>query len=92
MAPQALQNYLQSYIHPYEQLKKCQDDIIKMTEKEFGGQLGAIEGQEAFLNTLWSSNRTRSYSSWISRADKFLKDVNDLHESFRKVISFPFPP
>ena len=59
-----------------------------MTEKEFGGQLGALEGQEAFLNTLWSSNRTRSYSSWISRADKFLKDVNDLHESFRKVIPF----
>lgn len=63
-----------------------------MTEKEFGGQSSASEGQEAFLNTLWSSSRTRGYSTWISRADKFLKDINDLHESFRKVISFSSSP
>ena len=88
LIPQALQTYLRSYLQPYEQLKKCQDDILKMTDKEFDGQLGMAEGPEAFVNTLWSSDRTRNYSTWMHRTDKFLKDINDLHESFRKVIFF----
>jgi len=82
---QSIRIYLRSYLQPYEQLKKCEQDILQMTEKEFNGQLGMIEGQEPFVNTLWSSNRTKTYSTWISRTDKYLKDLNDLHESFRKV-------
>jgi len=82
---QSIRIYLRSYLQPYEQLKKCEQDILQMTEKEFSGQLGMIEGQEPFVNTLWSSHRTKTYSSWINRTDKHLKDLNDLHESFRKV-------
>jgi len=55
-----------------------------LTEKEFNGHLGIIEEQEQFANTLWSSNRTKTYLSWTIRTDKHLKDLNDLHESFRK--------
>jgi len=82
---QSIRIYLRSYLQPYEQLKKCEQDILQMTEKEFNGQLGTIEGQEPFVNTLWSSHRTKSYSSWIYRIDKHLKDLNDLNESFKKV-------
>jgi hypothetical protein len=82
---QSIRIYLRSYLQPYEQLRKCEEDIKQMTEKEFSGQLGMLEGQEPFVNTLWSSDRTKTYSTWIYRTDKLLKDLNDLHESFRKV-------
>jgi hypothetical protein len=82
---QSLRIYLRSYLHPYEQLKTCEQDILDMIEKEFSGQLGMIDDQQPFVNTLWLSNCTKIYSSWIHRADKFLKDLMDLHESFRKV-------
>ncbi|CAF3517127.1 unnamed protein product [Adineta steineri] len=81
---QSIRIYLRAYLQPYEQLKKCQKDILEMIEKEFGGQLGMVEDQKPFVNTLWSSHRTKTYSSWIHRTDKLLKDLNDLHESFRK--------
>jgi hypothetical protein len=82
---QSLRIYLRSYLQPYEQLKKCEQDILEIINREFRGQLGMIDDQQPFRNTLWLSNCTKIYSSWINRADKFLKDLNDLHESFRKV-------
>ena len=81
---QSIRIYLRSYLQPYEQLKKCEQSILEMTEKEFQGQLSLNESQEPFLNTLWSSNRTKTYSTWVYRTDKFIKDLNDLNESFRK--------
>jgi hypothetical protein len=81
---QSIRIYLRSYLQPYEQLKKCEQDIIEIIDREFHGQLGMIDDQQPFRNTLWLSNYTKIYSSWIHRADKFLKDLNDLHESFRK--------
>jgi hypothetical protein len=82
---QSIRIYLRSYLQPYEQLKKCEQDILQMIEKEFGGQLGMAEDQQPYVNTLWLSHRTKAYSSWINRTDKNLKDLNDLHESLRKV-------
>ncbi|CAF0845241.1 unnamed protein product [Adineta ricciae] len=81
---QSIRIYLRSYLQPYEQLKKCEQDIIEMIEKEFSGQLGVPNDQKPFVNTLWISQCTKMYASWIHRADKFLKDLMDLHESFRK--------
>ncbi|CAF0753788.1 unnamed protein product [Adineta ricciae] len=81
---QSIRIYLRSYLQPYEQLKKCEQDILQMIEKEFGGQLGMIDDKQPYVNTLWLSHRTKTYSSWIHRIDKQLKDLNDLHESFRK--------
>ncbi|CAF4233515.1 unnamed protein product, partial [Adineta steineri] len=43
-----------------------------------------LDDQQPFKNTLWLSQFTKIYSSWIHRADKHLKDLMDLHESFRK--------
>ena len=82
---QSIRIYLRSYLQPYEQLKKCEQDILQMVDKEFSGQLGMVEDQQPYVNTLWLSHRTKTYSSWINRTDKLLKDLNDLHESFRKV-------
>ena len=82
---QSIRIYLRSYLQPYEQLKKCELDILEMIRKEFGGQLGMSDDQQPYVNTLWSSHRTKTYASWINRTDKNLKDLNDLHESFRKV-------
>ncbi|CAF1406879.1 unnamed protein product [Adineta steineri] len=81
---QSIRIYLRSYLQPYEQLKKCEQDILDMIEKEFSGQLGMLDDQQPFKNTLWLSQFTKIYSSWIHRADKHLKDLMDLHESFRK--------
>lgn len=83
--------YLRSYLPPYEQLKKCEQDILEIIDREFRGQLGMIDDQQPFANTLWLSQCTKIYSSWIDRADKYLNDLNDLNESFRKV-KFPPPP
>lgn len=82
---QSIRIYLRSYLQPYEQLKKCEQDIMEIINREFHGQLSMINDQQPFVNTLWLSNCTKIYSSWINRADKYLKDLNDLHESFRKV-------
>jgi hypothetical protein len=82
---QSIRIYLRSYLHPYEQLKKCEQDIMEIIEKEFRGQLGMIDDQQPFANTLWLSHYTKTYSSWIHRADKLIKDLIDLHESFKKV-------
>ena len=82
---QSIRIYLRSYLQPYEQLKKCEQDILQMVNTEFSGQLGMIEDQQPYVNTLWLSYRTKTYSTWIHRTDKHLKDLNDLHESFRKV-------
>ena len=56
-----------------------------MVEKEFGGELGMMDDKQPFVNTLWLSQNTRTYLGWVARADKHLKDINDLNESFRKV-------
>jgi hypothetical protein len=82
---QSLRIYLRSYLQPYEQLKKCELDVIEMIEKQFSGQLGMIDDQQPFANTLWLSHCTKTYSSWIHRADKLIKDLMDLNESFKKV-------
>ena len=82
---QSIRIYLRSYLQPYEQLKKCEQDILDIIDREFGGHLGMIDDQQPFVNTLWLSQCTKTYSSWIHRADKHLKDLNDLNESFRKV-------
>jgi len=84
---QSIRIYLRSYLQPYEQLKKCEHDIVELINQEYHGQLGMNDNddQQPFVNTLWSSNCTKTYSSWINRADKYLKDLMDLHESFRKV-------
>lgn len=81
---QSTRNYLRSYVQPYEQLKTCEKDIMHMIEKEFGGQLSMIDDKQPYLNTLWSSNRSKNYLTWIQQAEKHLKDLNELHESFRK--------
>ncbi|UJR22056.1 hypothetical protein I4U23_025124 [Adineta vaga] len=81
---QSIRIYLRSYLQPYEQLKKCEQDILEMVEREFHGQLGMPDDQQPFVNTLWISQCTKIYATWIHRADKFLKDLMDLHESFRK--------
>jgi hypothetical protein len=81
---QSIRIYLRSYLQPYEQLKKCEQDILQMIEKEFSGQLGMIDDQQPFVNTLWLSHLTKTYSSWIQRTDKHFNDLNDLNESFRK--------
>ena len=44
-----------------------------------------IDDQQPFVNTLWLSQHTKIYASWIHRADKYLKDLDDLNDSFRKV-------
>ena len=82
---QSIRIYLRSYLQPYEQLKKCEQDVLEMVEKEFSGQLGMIDDQQPFVNTLWLSHHTKIYSSWIHRVDKFLKDLSDLDASFKKV-------
>lgn len=82
---QSMRIYLRSYLQTYEQLKKCEQDIKDIIEKEFSGQLDLVDDQKPFVNTLWLSNCTKAYSSWIHRADKFLKDLIDLNDSFRKV-------
>jgi hypothetical protein len=82
---QSIRIYLRSYLQPYEQLKKCEQDILQMIEKEFGGQLGMSDDQQPYANTLWLSHRTKTYASWIQRTEKYFKDLNDLHESLRKV-------
>lgn len=82
---QSIRIYLRSYLQPYEQLKKCEQDILEIIEREFHGQLGMIDDQQPFVNTLWSPHCTKPYSSWVQRADKFVKDLIDLNESFRKV-------
>ncbi|CAF4912836.1 unnamed protein product [Rotaria sp. Silwood1] len=82
---QSMRIYLRSYLQSYEQLKKCEQDIIEIIEKEFSGKLGMIDEQQPFANTLWLSQCTKTYASWIHRADKYLKDLNDLNDSFRKV-------
>jgi hypothetical protein len=82
---QSIRIYLRSYLHPYEELKKCEQDILEIIDREFRGQLGMIDDQQPFVNTLWLSHCTKVYSSWIHRADKYLKDLSDLNESFRKV-------
>ena len=56
-----------------------------MIETEFNGQLNIVEDQQAYANSLWLSHHTKTYASWIQRTEKYLKDVNDLNESFRKV-------
>ena len=81
---QSIRIYLRSYLQPYEQLKKCEQDVLEIIESEFHGQLGMLDDLQPFANTLWLSHCTKPYSSWIHRADKFLKDLLDLHESFRK--------
>lgn len=87
---QSIRIYLRSYLHTYEKLKKCDQDIQEIINREFHGQLSMINDQQPFVNTLWLSNCTKIYSSWINRADKYLKDLNDLHDSFRKVKSLFF--
>ena len=86
---QSIRIYLRSYLQPYEELKKCEQDILEIINQEFDGHLGMIDDQQPFVNTLWLSQCSKTYSSWIHRADKHLKDLNDLNESFRKV-SFRF--
>ncbi|CAF1028769.1 unnamed protein product [Rotaria sordida] len=81
---QSLRIYLRSYLQPYEQLKKCEQDILEIIENEFNGQLGMIDDQPPFTNTLWLSQYTKTYASWIHRADKYLKDLIDLNDSFKK--------
>ncbi|CAF3323409.1 unnamed protein product [Rotaria sp. Silwood2] len=76
--------YLRLYSQLYDQLKECEENILKMIEKEFGGKLTVIEDQQPFVNTLSLLHRTTTYSSWIHRTDKHLKDLNDLYESFRQ--------
>jgi hypothetical protein len=82
---QSIRIYLRSYIQPYDQLKQCEQDILEIINNEFTCQSGHDDDQQPFVKTLWLSHRTKTYSSWINRADKFLKDLIDLHESFRKV-------
>ncbi|CAF3436135.1 unnamed protein product [Rotaria socialis] len=81
---QSIRIYLRSYHQPYEQIKKCEQDILEIIEKQFNGKLGMIDDQQPFDNTLWSPHCTKPYSAWVQRADKFLKDLNDLNDSFRK--------
>jgi len=81
---QSTRNYLRSYVQPYDQLQKCEEDIIYMIDKEFGGKLSMIDDKQPYINTLWSSDRSKTYLTWIQQAEKYLKDLNDLHESFRK--------
>lgn len=73
-----------SYIEPYKELKTCEDNILRIIEQEFGGQLGVSENKQPYVNTLWSAQQTNAYALWIPRVDKYLKDLNELHESFRK--------
>lgn len=83
---QSIRIYLRSYRHLYDKLKTCEQDTVELMDREFAGQVGCLSGdQQPFVRTLWLSHRTKMYSSWIHRADKFLKDLMDLHESFRKV-------
>jgi hypothetical protein len=83
---QSIRIYLRSYRHLYDKLKTCEQDTVELIDREFSGQVGCqSDDQQPFVRTLWLSHRTRMYSSWIHRADKFLKDLMDLHESFRKV-------
>ena len=56
-----------------------------MVDKEFGGELGMMDDKQPFVNTLWRSQNSKTYLRWVARADKHLKDINDLNESFRKV-------
>ena len=87
---QSIRIYLRSYRQLYDKLKACEQDTVDLIEGEFPGQLGCRgNDQQPFVRTLWLSHRTRMYSSWIHRADKFLKDLVDLHESFRKVSVSP---
>ena len=87
---QSTKNYLRSYVQPYEQLKRCEQDIMHMIEKEFGGNLGMVDDKQPYINTLWSPDRSKTYLTWIQQAEKHLKDLNDLHESFRKVNFSPW--
>ena len=83
---QSIRIYLRSYRHLYDKLKTCEQDTVELMDREFAGQVGCrSDDQQPFVRTLWLSHRTKMYSSWIHRADKFLKDLMDLHESFRKV-------
>ncbi|CAF2808183.1 unnamed protein product, partial [Rotaria sp. Silwood2] len=81
---QSMRIYLRSYLQSYEQLKKCEQDILEIVEREFNGQLGMIDNQQPFANTLWLSNCTKTYASWIHQADIYIKGLNDLNDSFRK--------
>lgn len=82
---QSIRIYLRSYIQPYEQLKTCEQQLMEIIQEEFSSQLGTNDDEQPFGKTLWLSHRTKTYASWNQRADKFLKDLIDLNESFRKV-------
>ncbi|CAF3434250.1 unnamed protein product [Rotaria sp. Silwood1] len=84
LVQQSARTYLRLYSQPYEQLKQCEENILQMIQLEFGGQLTTIGDQQPFVNTLWSSDKTKAYSSWFYRIDKHLKDLNDVYESFRQ--------
>ena len=58
---------------------------MNIIESEFSGQLSMIDDRQPFVNTLWLSEYAKPYSTWIQRADKFMKDITDLDDSFRKV-------
>ncbi|CAF1068442.1 unnamed protein product [Rotaria sordida] len=84
LVQQSTRTYLRLYSQPYDELRQCEENILKMIEQEFGGQLTMIDDQQPFVNTLWSSDKTKTYSTWIHRIDKHLKDLNDVYESFRQ--------
>ncbi|CAF3971506.1 unnamed protein product [Rotaria sp. Silwood2] len=84
LVQQSTRTYLRLYSQPYEQLRQCEENILKMIQLEYDGQLTMIDDQQPFVNTLWSSDKTKAYSSWFYRIEKRLRDLNDVHESFRQ--------
>lgn len=82
---QSIRIYLRAYVQPYDQLKTCEQNIVEIIQSEFDTSNGSNEDEQPFGKTLWSPNRTKTYASWCFRADKFLKDLMDLKDSFRKV-------
>jgi DNA repair ATPase RecN len=82
---QSIRIYLRSALQTYEELKKCEMDVLELIDKEFNGQLTLMNDTQSFVRTLWLTDRAKPYSSWIHRAEKYLTDIVDLHESLRKV-------
>ncbi|CAF3769189.1 unnamed protein product [Rotaria socialis] len=82
LVQQSLRIHLRSYRQPYDELKMCEQKILAMIQEQSGSNLDIGDEQKLIVNTLWSSDNTKQYSSQIHCTDKLLRDLRDLYESF----------
>ncbi|CAF0780092.1 unnamed protein product [Didymodactylos carnosus] len=79
---ESYRHYVRQCLHPYEELVKCETEILSIIDNDFDGQ--STDDSQPYSKTLWLSHRNKKYLSWLHTIETYIRKLHDLNESFRR--------